>query len=58
MPDEPEKKEEDPVEAIRKSLNQALKFLQKLMGQEARELETEMEEIESGKKGSQEEGNA
>lgn len=52
MPDEPEKKEEDPVEAIRNSLTKALGFLKQLLGQEDRELQEEMREVEGSQSGS------
>lgn len=46
MADEPEIKEDDPVEAIRGALNRALASLKKLLGQEEQELQEEMAEVE------------
>ena len=48
MPDEPEKKEQDPVEAIRSALQQAVGFLKGLLGREEEELKEEMQEVEVG----------
>lgn len=45
MPDEPELKEEDPVDAIRGALNRALSVLKRLLGKENEELTEEMQEV-------------
>lgn len=59
MPDEPEKKEDDPVEAIRSSLMKALKRLLRLGRQESKktqEIEMEVEgEVHTGTKSEAEE---
>ena len=43
-----ELKEKDPVEAIRESLQKALKSLKRLLGHSDVELKEEMEEVEGG----------
>ncbi len=48
MADEPEIKEDDPVEAIRAALQRALASLQKLLGKEDQELQEELEEAGDG----------
>lgn len=47
MPDEPELKEEDPIDAIRGALTRALDTLKKLLGKEEEEIKEEMEEVEA-----------
>jgi predicted RecB family endonuclease len=51
MADEPEKKEDDPVAAIKVALTRALGSLKKLLGHEEEELAEEMEEVEGVSQG-------